>query len=192
MSSSRRSDARRTMVATAAAQLAQRGPEGMSFSTVLDESKAPRGSIYHHFPHGKGELIGEALVLVGQRVDGGLRSLVGLPAAVVSQFFFAGWRAVLDGSDCRSGCAIAAVAVSNPTDDRLSESVREVFTTWSTTLTAALEAGGVAPDAAPALATTMLAAVEGALILSRGQHSITAFDTVATTMQHLVESLAPA
>ena len=54
-------DTRRRMVATAAALLGSRGVRATSFSEVLARSRAPRGSIYHHFPGGKKELMRDAM-----------------------------------------------------------------------------------------------------------------------------------
>ena len=55
------SDARNRMIAGAARLLARRGLQATSFSTVLAATGAPRGSIYHHFPGGKDELVVAAL-----------------------------------------------------------------------------------------------------------------------------------
>ena len=55
------SDARSRMIAGAARLLAERGLQATSFSTVLAATGAPRGSIYHHFPGGKDELVTAAL-----------------------------------------------------------------------------------------------------------------------------------
>ena len=52
---------RDNMIAGAARLLAQRGLQATSFSTVLAETNAPRGSIYHHFPGGKEELVTAAI-----------------------------------------------------------------------------------------------------------------------------------
>ena len=37
--------------------LAQKGVQGTSFMDVLEATGAPRGSLYHHFPGGKDELV---------------------------------------------------------------------------------------------------------------------------------------
>ena len=47
------SNSRARMVRSAAALFGSRGLSGTSFSDVLADSGAPRGSIYHHFPRGK-------------------------------------------------------------------------------------------------------------------------------------------
>ncbi len=45
------------MIREAALALARKGLQRASFSEVLEASGAPRGSLYHHFPGGKGELV---------------------------------------------------------------------------------------------------------------------------------------
>ena len=46
------------MIVGAARLLAERGLQETSFSEVLQRTGAPRGSIYHHFPEGKDQLVG--------------------------------------------------------------------------------------------------------------------------------------
>ena len=53
------------MVASAAALLRRHGVRGTSFGRVLEHSGAPRGSISHHFPGGKREMIGAAVTAPG-------------------------------------------------------------------------------------------------------------------------------
>jgi TetR/AcrR family transcriptional regulator, lmrAB and yxaGH operons repressor len=57
------------MVQSAIVLLAKRGYQATSFSEVLTESEAPRGSIYHHFPEGKDQLIAAAIEVAGARAD---------------------------------------------------------------------------------------------------------------------------
>ncbi|HAM27085.1 MAG TPA: TetR/AcrR family transcriptional regulator, partial [Microbacteriaceae bacterium] len=45
------------MAEGAALLLAKHGLQGTSFSEVLELTGAPRGSVYHHFPNGKNQLI---------------------------------------------------------------------------------------------------------------------------------------
>ncbi len=55
------SDSRARMVRSAASLIRTRGVTGTSFSDVLADSGAPRGSIYHHFPEGKEQLAADAI-----------------------------------------------------------------------------------------------------------------------------------
>ncbi|HAN23997.1 MAG TPA: TetR/AcrR family transcriptional regulator, partial [Microbacterium ginsengisoli] len=58
------------MADTAARLLAERGYQATSFSDVIAASGAPRGSIYHHFPGGKDELVELAVRRQADRVIG--------------------------------------------------------------------------------------------------------------------------
>src|SRR6202453_4229952 len=60
-------DVRTKMVKGAAGLLATKGVEGTSFAEVLAATDSPRGSVYHHFPGGKSELVHAALDLVSTR-----------------------------------------------------------------------------------------------------------------------------
>src|ERR1700676_3482193 len=48
---------REAMIEAAWLLIAERGLEGMSTREVLARTGAPRGSVYHHFPRGRTELI---------------------------------------------------------------------------------------------------------------------------------------
>jgi AcrR family transcriptional regulator len=176
------------MVRVAAAQLARQGLDRTSFSTVLETSDAPRGSIYHHFPGGKSELVADAVLAAGSRGADGLRALTGAPADVVVREFMAAWRSLLDASHCEAGCAVAAVAVVQPEEAAMSEAVRHVFDEWLALLETALRAGGVPASSSGVLAASVLAAVEGALVVVRGTQRIELFDDVAAAMVELVAS----
>src|SRR3954469_14221894 len=93
------------MVQSAALLMREHGVENTSFSEVLAHSGAPRGSIYHHFPGGKAQLVEEATRFTGDFLAAGLR------AALESEDPIAGlettanlWRGMLRASDCAAGC----------------------------------------------------------------------------------------
>src|SRR5271154_6965956 len=100
------------MIARTAVLLAKKGLQGTSFSEVLEASGAPRGSLYHHFPGGKDELVLAALGAAGDQAMAVLDSLAGQPATEVAQTFIALWRMVLAKSDFAAGCAVVAVTVA--------------------------------------------------------------------------------
>ncbi|MDR2279937.1 MAG: TetR/AcrR family transcriptional regulator, partial [Gordonia sp. (in: high G+C Gram-positive bacteria)] len=57
------------MVAAAADLIARRGVAGTSIGDVLAAADAPRGSVYHHFPGGRAEVIGAAVERGASRLD---------------------------------------------------------------------------------------------------------------------------
>src|SRR5215472_9290799 len=98
------SDVRSTMVEGAMALLARRGLQATSFSEVLSATGAPRGSLYHHFPGGKDQLVAAAVDRAGALLADAMESVAGSPAEAVVERFLAIWRAVLTRSQCEAGC----------------------------------------------------------------------------------------
>jgi TetR/AcrR family transcriptional repressor of lmrAB and yxaGH operons len=176
-----RSDARRKMIDSAVTLLAVRGLEGTAFSGVLERSGAPRGSIYHHFPNGKDQLVMAAMELAGERALGVLDQLHGSPPKAVTEAFLDLWRAVLVRSNLRAGCAVLAVTVATDSPDLLDRAA-SIFRAWRGRITELFVAGGMPDDAAARLAATLVAASEGAVVVSRAERSLEPFDLVAAEL----------
>lgn len=172
------SDTKQKMIERTAVLLAKKGLQGTSFSEVLEASGAPRGSLYHHFPGGKDELVLAAIGLAGQRAITVLEAMQGRPADHVAEAFLKLWRAVLERSDFSAGCAVAAVTVAADSPELVGRAA-EVFRTWRTTLGTLLAAGGVPEARAQALAAVLISSSEGAVILARAEKSFEPFDLVA-------------
>ena len=107
-------ETRATMIEGAIQLLATRGVHGASLLKVLEHTGAPRGSVYHHFPGGKEELILAALDLTGQRHDRFVDWFRGTSAAEITAGYLELWRRILVRSRLESGCPILAVTVSVP------------------------------------------------------------------------------
>ena len=175
------SDSRRKMIESAAVLLATRGLQGTAFSDVLERSGAPRGSIYHHFPGGKDQLVDAAIALAGDRALRVLDAVAGSPPREVTQFFLDLWRQVLVRSDLRAGCAVLAVTVATDSPDLLNHAAA-IFRAWRGRLAALYELGGMDAMAAARLATTVVAASEGAVVVSRAERSLEPFELVAAQL----------
>src|SRR5260370_5641279 len=65
----RRTDSRSRMIHAAAELFRQRGYHATTFSDVVRDSGAPRGSTYYHFPGGKHELAREAIARAGDEME---------------------------------------------------------------------------------------------------------------------------
>ena len=167
------------MVEAATQVLARRGLHATAFSEVLALTGASRGSIYHHFPGGKAELIEAVLDDYGGRTDDQLQALYGQPLADVVRGALTIWRDRLIANDCEVGCPIAAAAVAADSN-RIESDCRAVFEEWTATLAGALAVSGLAGPGQPrALATLVMAAVEGATILARAQGTVEPYDAMA-------------
>jgi AcrR family transcriptional regulator len=179
---------RARMVASAVDLLARKGLQATSFSEVLEKSGAPRGSVYHHFPDGKDELVGEALDLAGARAIEWLDRKAGAPADEVAAWFLHVWREVLVRSNFEAGCAVLAVTVAADSPELLQHAA-DVFRTWRRRLAELLEQGGLPRADAARMAATLIASTEGAVALSRAEQSLEPFDLVAEQLLDQVRRL---
>ncbi|QTD46140.1 TetR/AcrR family transcriptional regulator [Ottowia testudinis] len=173
---------RQRMIEGATEVLARRGLHATAFSEVLSLTGASRGSIYHHFPGGKAELMEAVLDDVGTRCDDALRALRGRPVAAVVDAALELWRAKLVRNDCESGCPVAALTIAADSG-RMLDGCRETFNQWRDTLASALQTAGCEAQRAIDFATLLLACVQGAIVLSRAEGQPTPFDSVARQLR---------
>jgi len=173
---------KRKMIEQAALSLASKGLQRTSFTQVLEASGAPRGSLYHHFPGGKDELILAALDLAGEWALRKFAGPSGRSPTQVAEGFVELWRSVLLYSDFGAGCAVAAVAIAAEAPDLLVRAAA-IFRKWRERLAAQLVQGGIDEPRATALANLLIAACEGAVILARAEHSMKSFEQA---MQSLI------
>jgi TetR/AcrR family transcriptional regulator, lmrAB and yxaGH operons repressor len=167
--------------------LATKGVEGTAFADVLAATDAPRGSVYHHFPSGKTELLHAALELASERGLEIIEATRGQSAAVVVGRFLDLWRELLDRSHFSAGCAVVAVTVA-ANDAKLLDHAGAIFRAWTERLADLFVVGGLKKASANQLATTLVAASEGAVVLCRAQRSREPFDRVAATLLRLTKS----
>ena len=175
---------RERMIRSAIARFAERGVQGSSFADVIAHSGAPRGSIYHHFPGGKDELVRavlDTMTAVGPRA---LAPLQGRDAAGVIDGFLDGWQQILETSDYAAGCSVLGVTVTAE-DDSIRASAGGVFDTWAHELARLLRAGGVADASARPLAWTLISAAEGAVAVCRARRSMEPLDSVRAQLKAL-------
>jgi TetR/AcrR family transcriptional regulator, lmrAB and yxaGH operons repressor len=180
-------DVRTRMVKGAARLLATKGVEGTSFAEVLEATDSPRGSVYHHFPGGKSELLHAALDLVSAGGLAAMEATRGRSAVEVVQRFLDLWRLLLDSSQLTGGCAVLAVTVAG-SDVTLLDHAGEIFRDWTSQLAGLLVAGGVAEPSAHQLAVMIIAATEGAVALCRAERSREPFDAVAAMLTQMATS----
>ena len=182
-------ETRNRMVEGAARLLAQRGLQETSFSEVLELTGAPRGSIYHHFPNGKDQLVAEAIELAGANAV----RLIGLApsssAPDITAHFLSMWRHVLRASNYTAGCSVLAVTIATDSPALLGHAA-DVFRAWRLRLSELLIEGGLAEPAAARFAALLIASTEGAVVLSRAEQSMEPFELVAEQLLEQAELLA--
>jgi AcrR family transcriptional regulator len=175
------------MVRSAASLIRTRGVNATSFSDVLADSGAPRGSIYHHFPQGKEQLAEDAIRWTSERVLAHLRAGAAVTPSDVLKRFIDMWRQVVLTSRGTAGCVVAGVAIDTDAGDAGQiDLVRSTFRSWTAVLAEQLTAVGVPAGRATSLALATLAGMEGALILCRAEGNAKPLDTVAEELLRLL------
>ncbi len=180
---------RARLTAAAAALMQRQGYHATGLAQIVEESGAPRGSLYFHFPGGKEELAVAALRDAGAtwrtRIEAAIDGATDLGAAVVA--VCALFADELAASDWQLGCPLATVALEATT---ASEPVRltcaEHFAGWEASIAARLTASGVAEDPARRMATFALATIEGALMLARVERSPRPLEIVGDGLRVLI------
>lgn len=178
------------MLASAITLLRERGAAGVTVDAVLAHSGAPRGSVYHHFPGGRTELLlgatRQAGEFIGAMLDEAARHGAPLPAL---ESFVVFWKRALADSDHRAGCPIVALAVDSRQDiPEAAELVAEIFGQWHEKLSALLVADGFPAERAGRLATLAVAAIEGAVILCRARRDSAPLDDVLAELSVLISA----
>src|SRR5260370_13955930 len=190
----RRTDSRSWMINAAAELFRQRGYHATTFSDVVRESGAPRGSTYFHFPGGKAELAREAIARAGdemeEMVDQAARhaddpaSLVRALAQILASR--------LERSGYQRGCAIATMVLElAPRDEEFSAGFDSVFARWRAALVTRFEPLAIAPHRAAVLARLTISALDAAAVLSRAARRTAPFHTTTEALISAIGHDAP-
>ncbi|MFI6169799.1 TetR/AcrR family transcriptional regulator [Nocardia sp. NPDC051052] len=185
-------DARRRMVEGAVESLRVHGASATSVDRVLSTTGAPRGSVYHHFPGGRTELINDAVVTAGTLMSEFIERLTADsdPVTALDQFATM-WRRTLLDSEFRAGCPVFAVAVETNDDaPEFARAAADAFARWERALSEMLVRDGISEVRARSLATLTVAAFEGAIALCRARRDITPLDNVVGELRDLIPAVS--
>jgi len=190
VSAGARRDGRERLLNGARRLLAEKGYAGMELRDVAERGKAPRGSIYHHFPGGKRQLAVEAAELEGTEIRAAIESSLeqrglGETLAMFGEMFR---RRVKDRPELL-GCPVAAAALARPEDPALAAAATAAFQSWEGAIAAALEAEGVAPKPAATFAGLIVSTIEGALVRTRAAGDHAPLDSAVEGLGQALEAL---
>ncbi|MFY9336147.1 MAG: TetR/AcrR family transcriptional regulator [Mycobacterium sp.] len=177
------------MLVSAAELLRERGAAGVTVDAVLARSGAPRGSVYHHFPAGRSQLLRDALEFAGDEITAKIDTAAGTSAAALLQQFVEMWSEALIGSDYTAGCPVLAAAIGSGQDEQqLTALAGEIFSRWREAAKQAYVREGFDPGEATSLADTAIAAMEGAVVLCRSARSLEPLIDVARQLEFLIKA----
>jgi TetR/AcrR family transcriptional regulator, lmrAB and yxaGH operons repressor len=186
---SKRGNTRTNMLISAAEVMRERGAAGVTIDEVLTRSGAPRGSVYYHFPDGRNQILAEALRYAGDRITADIDAAADRGAKVLVRQFVRFWERVLAESDFNAGCPVVAAAIGCADDEvRLAAEATRIFAHWRAALTRAFVADGFPEPDADSLAMMSIAALEGAVVLSRSTRSTDPLRKVHEQLEFLVKA----
>lgn len=184
---------RERMVFSAAQLIRRDGVTATGMRDVAAHAQAPRGSLQHHFPGGKEQLVNEAVSWAGgyaaRRVGRFLDEMPqpspsGLFAAMVRQ-----WTDEYETEGFAAGCPVAAATVDCAESSASTrQAAADAFGGWIRPVAGALRDMGVPGPRADRLATLMVSALEGAILLARAEQDARALTTVAEELGPLLDS----
>jgi len=179
----RKTDARARAIAAAERLFRIQGYTATGLTQILEESGAPKGSFYFHFPRGKTQLAEEAIDQYVARRIAVLRNLsantTGNAANFVHQIFGT-FAAEMVASDFQYGCLMQNLANELPAlDAELTKRIARGFVDSTEIVAEHFRGCGFAPARASSAAAALVAAVEGARTIARLERTPAIFEALA-------------
>ncbi|MFK7751626.1 MAG: TetR/AcrR family transcriptional regulator [Sedimentitalea sp.] len=161
------------LIRSAAELFRTRGYSGVGVSEILSAAKAPKGSLYHHFPNGKSDL---AIAAATWASDGMLRVIAASfePAANFQQgetTFYFKLAKLFDLSGQWAGCPVSATLFEGPENEQFRAHTCHLFEGWITEVAHHSERLGQSPDSAHARSERLFMMVQGGWLLARARKS---------------------
>jgi TetR/AcrR family transcriptional repressor of lmrAB and yxaGH operons len=177
------------MVRGAAQVLRERGAAGVTIDEVLARSGAPRGSVYHHFPDGRSQLLLEALQYAGDSITTLIDDAAARGGSALVRGFVEFWENALAESDFTAGCPVVAAAIGSADEaPALTAAAGAIFDRWREALGRAFHTEGFDDADAASLALTCVAALEGAVVLCRSARTAEPLRGVAKQLEFLIKA----
>ncbi|MGO9182810.1 TetR/AcrR family transcriptional regulator [Mycobacterium sp.] len=176
------------MLISAAEVMRERGAAGVTIDEVLTRSGAPRGSVYYHFPEGRNQILTEALRYSGDSITAMIDDAAGWGARALLREFVEFWERMLSEGNFTAGCPVVAAAICSDDELNLCDEAGAILGRWCTALTRAFVNDGFGEDDAASLAMTSIAALEGAVLLSRSTRSVDPLRQVGDQLEFLIKA----
>ncbi|KAA2262987.1 TetR/AcrR family transcriptional regulator [Solihabitans fulvus] len=183
----RKTDTRERVLRSAATLFRDQGYHATGLAQVLTEGDAPKGSMYFHFPGGKEQLAVEAVALTGGETKDALRELLQSTTDLRAGFDLVIERLAenLVSSGFLAGCPIATVALDVAgQNEPIRTACQEQYESWEAVIAEHLRSHGIAD--ADEVATMLLAAIEGGMLLAKTRHDIAPLRVVGAQLHRLL------
>ena len=178
-------------LATTARLLERQGYSATGLNQIVEESQAPKGSLYYYFPAGKEQLAAEAVVRQGQAVAAHIQARLAVvddPAEAIAAFARDLAGDIAAGSFCNGGPITSSALESTSGVEQLRVACAQVYQQWQDVFTAKLGTSGFSAERSASLAAVCVAAIEGGIVLSRTAHDTTALERVGDELAALLRA----
>ena len=158
-------DTRARMLGATAESLRETGMAGTGIKEIVARSGAPIGSVYHHFPGGKTQIVTESLQNHSAKALRLLQTFFDgkRPPAKAVKMLFDNAAKEFEKAGSMKGCAIGSVALDLTREDfEIREICQASFESW-------IEL--IATQVPRSLAQTIVVALEGAFVLGKALKS---------------------
>jgi TetR/AcrR family transcriptional regulator, transcriptional repressor for nem operon len=189
---------RQRIVAAAAGLILERGVAGTTLEEVRAEAGVSSSQVYHYFA-GKEALVRAVVDYRAQTVVGETHEP--MLAAIEGTDGLRAWRDTIvsfqEGAGCKGGCPLGSLGSELAEFDHVARrDVAAAFSRWEAAIRGCLhgmrDCGRLVPAADPdQLATALLAALEGGLLLAQIERNTRPLAAALDVMISHVESLAP-
>ncbi|MFD4785327.1 TetR/AcrR family transcriptional regulator [Rhodococcus qingshengii] len=178
---------RERLIHTTIELIRSRGISGVGVAELLARSGTARQSIYTHFPQGKNQLIEESSRAAGSWITSMIEQLCSGPPPDALQTFIDYWKTMIEASDYTAGCPIAAATFGGHEAPGAVDAAHIAFEEWEQLIANNLRASNLDDDLSHSLATMIIAAIEGAVIISVATRSTRPLDRVGKHLTDLLE-----
>lgn len=160
---------RAALLDSAATLFRRQGYAATGVNQILESADVKPGSLYHHFPDGKQGLAAAVVDAAGGDIERRLRRFLNSDLAVAD--IVDAWIDLMSAglsSDQRDGCPIEPIATESVNaSPQVRDASARAFGSWCLAVADRLRADGWPDGDAEQTALTVIALLEGALILSR-------------------------
>lgn len=179
-------------ISTTAQLIEEQGYHATGLSQIVEQSGAPKGSLYYHFPEGKEELAANAVQQAGENLIALIQENVdeSLPIAEALRRFVIGVARGVEVTNYQSGGPLTAVAMETATSsERLNLACRAAFSQIQAAFAQKMINAGLSQEQSTELAVFITASIEGGIILSRTNHSGDPLRQVAEQLYIMIRAI---
>ena len=184
----RTTDTRPRIIEAALTLIRGKGYGGTTISEIVEASGAPRGSVTFHFRGGKEEIALEVVELMTARIlaDVDRASQAATTPAEVLTAQLSEIADVLECSEFSDSCPVSPITIElGQASDEVREACMRFFAAWREALTQKMAERGMDVDDARRIASLMVYATEGALVVCRAERSLAALRQVSDEVVEL-------